>query len=107
EASAASRAPPTPADCFVAQLEAAKRLQREHFDKGPAAKHGRLDKTADLAKELRPQVDAVSREMLPALARIRADLQRDPELLRRHDARILRDFSEAVRNAALRFGAPR
>ena len=88
---------------FVAQLEAAKRLQREHFDKWRAAKQGPFDKTPDLAKELRPQIDAVSREMLAALAGVLPHLTRDPELLHRRAPQSLRGVSDAVRDIALRF----
>jgi len=57
----------------------------------------------DLAKELRPQIDEISRAMVSALAKVRPFLQRQPELLRRRAASALGGVSAAVRDAALGF----
>lgn len=75
-----------PADAtafFAAQIEAAKILQRACFREWEAERRGPFADAPDLVRDLRPQIDAVGRELLPALAAFRcvAPLP-DPELLR-------------------------
>src|SRR5262249_20148903 len=95
--------PTSRARFFVAPLDAAKRWQREHFDKWRNAKQGAFDKVADLGKELRPQIDDISRAMLTAVAEVRLHLQRRPQLLRDRSSKVLSGVPSAVRDAALGF----
>ena len=56
---------------FSAQMEAAKQLQQADFDQWQAAQHGPFADVPDLATELRPRIDALSDDLLTALATVR------------------------------------
>ncbi len=64
-----------PADAtafFVGQIEAAKILQRACFREWEAERRGPFADAPDLVRDLRPQIDAVGRDLLPALAAFRS-----------------------------------
>lgn len=54
---------------FGAQIEAAKQLQRELFDRWREHKQGKFVNVAELDTMLRPQIDRITGQMLAELAR--------------------------------------
>lgn len=57
---------------FAAQIEAATILQRACFREWEAERRGFFADAPDLVRDLRPRIDAVGRELLPALAAFRS-----------------------------------
>jgi chorismate mutase-like protein len=55
-------------EVFRAQIEASKTVQRERFERWQEAKAGPFEKPPDLARELRPRLDALTHELMGALA---------------------------------------
>jgi chorismate mutase len=54
-----------------AQMNAAKQIQKNHFDKWKAAGLHGFDETKDLVKDLRPKLDKLRTPMLIELAKVR------------------------------------
>ena len=67
--------PSTTRAFFGAQIEAAKIVQRADFRRWEAEHRGADPDAPDLAKVLRPQIDALNRDLLAALARAMPSLQ--------------------------------
>lgn len=62
---------------FRAQIEASKTVQRERFAQWRKTKAGRFEGAPDLARDLRPALDALTPKLLSALAE-NAKVLRDP-----------------------------
>lgn len=60
---------------FRAQIEASKRVQRELFEQWRKAQAGRFDDTPDLATVTRPKLDALTSQLIAALANAWPQLQ--------------------------------
>jgi chorismate mutase-like protein len=63
---------------FLAQIEAAKQLQRELFERWKREDREKFPGMADLATSIRPGIDAVTSQMLQTLAKIPAQPARLP-----------------------------
>lgn len=92
-------------DFFVAQFEAAKRLQEDDFRRWEAERQEPFAAVLDLATELRPKIDRLNGELLAALAALRPRL-RDAEVrarLRQRAEAVLSDDSitDAIRETAI------
>lgn len=57
---------------FAGQIEAAKLVQDREFLNWRSANQGKFPNAPDLARDLRPRIDRVSRDLLAALAEYRA-----------------------------------
>jgi chorismate mutase-like protein len=57
---------------FLAQIDAAKQLQRELFERWKRERREKFPAIADLATSIRPGIDAVTNQMLQALAAVPA-----------------------------------
>jgi chorismate mutase len=58
-------------DFFVAQFDAAKRLQEDDIRRWEAEQQGAFTDVPDLASELRPKIDNINGQLLTALAAVR------------------------------------
>src|SRR5262249_9005402 len=90
---------------FAAQMEAAKQIQEDDFRRWRDEKRGRFPDAPDLATQLRPKIDALSGELLTALAAIQPQFKEPeaPELTRRKSAELLsgEGINDEIRATAL------
>jgi chorismate mutase-like protein len=89
---------------FVAQIEAAKRVQRADFERWEAAdRREQVSGPAapDLVKVLRPRIDALNSEMLAALAEV-TRRPRDDRAIRGRADSILSGIDAETRAVAIR-----
>jgi chorismate mutase len=87
---------------FAAQMEAARWIQEDDFQKWRTTNQGPFSETPDLST-LRQRIDAINRELLAALVPARPDLD-TPEgrqELHRLAERLLADIPAPARDAAL------
>jgi chorismate mutase len=87
---------------FAAQIEAAKILQRACFREWEEERRGPFADAPDLVRDLRPKIDAVGRELLPALATFQSGVAVPESELQRLSRQFLNGpgISEEVRQAA-------
>lgn len=88
---------------FRAQIEAAKQVQRERFAAWEAAGQKPFPYPSDLQSDLRPKLDALTKDLLDALAAVRPHLggEKSQAALKRHSPALLRQPSVSERAVAL------
>lgn len=87
---------------FAAQIAAAKLVQRDRFREWAAAGRGPFADAPDLARDIRPRIDAVGRELLAALADYRAAPVPAADIRRLAESRLTAPgVTAAVRAAAV------
>lgn len=76
---------------FRAQIEAAKHVQREHFAAWEAAGQKPFPRPRSLQRDLRPKLDALTKDLLDALAAVRPQLggEKSRAALARHSPALL------------------
>jgi chorismate mutase len=96
--------PPTLVEQFFrAQIEAAKQVQRERFAEWSAAGRPPFPHAPDLQRDLRPKLDALTKDLLDALAAIRPHLGSEKlrAALAHHAPALLHQPGVSERAAAL------
>jgi chorismate mutase-like protein len=86
---------------FAAQIVAAKMVQEEAIHQWNREQRPPFPKVPDLKDDLRPKIDGVSRDMLPALAAFRSGPHTPPDVIRRLAADHLHSYPPHVRDAAI------
>lgn len=91
---------------FAAQIEAAKQLQDDDFRQWQAEGREKFADVPDLSTQIRPRIDAVSSELLGALAALQPDLGKLMlrDRIRRQAADVLAGdgITESIRAIAIR-----
>lgn len=90
---------------FRAQIEAAKQVQEDDFQRWQAEGRGKFAEVPDLPSQLRPKIDAASHELLAALAAAQPILK-NAEVRRQLAARAIavltgEGITESIRRTAL------
>jgi chorismate mutase len=90
---------------FIAQIEAAKRMQQDDFQRWQAEKRGQFADVPDLALHVRPKIDALNNDLLAALAVVEPFLPDEAvrRQIRRRAAEILtgEGMTDVVRDTAI------
>lgn len=91
---------------FAAQIEASKLIQQADFRAWTAAHRGPIADAPNLARDLRPRIDAVGKSLIEALAQCRSTLRAPTSralLRRRADRKLVGPgIDERVRSVALK-----
>lgn len=88
---------------FRGQIEAAKLVQQADFDTWKTEQRDAFDKVPDLQKELRPRIDALSQELLDALAAAKPTLQKKAgqQTIAARARTVMADLPADVRQTAI------
>lgn len=88
---------------FRAQIEAAKQVQRDHFAAWQAAGQKPFPRPRNLQRDLRPKLDALTKDLLDALAAVRPHLgsEKSQAALARHSPALLGQSGVSERPLAL------
>lgn len=88
---------------FRAQIEAAKQVQRDHFAAWQTAGQKPFPNPPDLQRDLRPKLDALTKDLLDALAAVRPLLgsEKSRTTLARHSPALLGQAGVSERAVAL------
>ncbi|HEV7631731.1 MAG TPA: gamma subclass chorismate mutase AroQ [Steroidobacteraceae bacterium] len=89
EAAALGLPPDTTERFLRAQIEASKQMQRELFARWQAQGLGRFAQVPDLARDIRPQLDALTSRLLRALAIYEQGRGASPGIVQRGDLGVL------------------
>jgi chorismate mutase len=91
---------------FVAQIEAAKQLQEDDFRRWKMEGRGRFPDVPDLATQIRPKIDALSADLLGALAAVQPILgsktARDQVRQQANEVLSADGITETIRETAIR-----
>lgn len=86
---------------FAAQIVAAKMVQEGAIHQWNREQRPPFPNVPDLKDDLRPKIDRVSRDILPALAAFRSGPHTPPDVIRRLAADRMHSYPPHVRDAAI------